>query len=561
MHFAVPVFVALAKRLAIGPKRLFAALVAALILTTLSISPVSALPAGFVGSANRPFNDGYWLVTASGEVNIFGNAAFFGDMRSNRLNKPIVGMASTTTGNGYWLVASDGGIFSFGDAIFRGSTGGIKLNKPIVGMAATPSGLGYWLVATDGGIFAFGDADFFGSTGSIKLNKPIVGMASTPTGKGYWMVATDGGIFAFGDASFFGSTGSLGLSQPIVGMTSTQTGTGYWLAGADGGIFNFGDARFLGSATKDNAREAISIVRTVDGGYGVVRADGTYDHKAALFEDPASEEPPTPPTTEAPAPEPTTTTAPPASTTTTVRPTTTTVRPTTTTIRPSTTTTTAAPPSTGGWQLVAQENFDGSSIDSTRWSVYSGKGNAGVGWRKPEAVRVTDGALRLDGYSDIGGGVCWCGRNAGDQLYGRWEFRAKIDKGNGYGPAALLWPASGKWPVDGEIDISEIPQGARTSSHATLHWGTNNSQKGWGSNADFSQWHTFAVDWLPGSITFYVDGNVVGSTTNPAAIPTKPMHLALQNDVGKAGAWIPGRDANTPEVVTYHIDWVKIYRQ
>ena len=44
-------------------------------------------------------------------------------------------MAATTSGAGYRFVASDGGIFNFGDAAFYGSMGGQPLNKPIVGMA------------------------------------------------------------------------------------------------------------------------------------------------------------------------------------------------------------------------------------------------------------------------------------------------------------------------------------------------------------------------------------------------------------------------------------------
>ena len=152
-------------------------------------------------------------------------------------------------------MASDGGIFAIGDAAFFGSMGGNRLNKPIVGMAATPSGRGYWLVASDGGIFAFGDAPFLGSMGSHPLARPIVGMAATPSVRGYWLVASDGGIFAFGDAPFDGSMGGQVLHRPIVGMARAATNMtpadttkapGYWMAGSDGGIFAF-DAAFYGS--------------------------------------------------------------------------------------------------------------------------------------------------------------------------------------------------------------------------------------------------------------------------------------------------------------------------
>ena len=152
----------------------------------------------------------------------------------------VVGMAPTPDGDGYWLVTSTGAVETFGDAAFHGSVG-TPLNQPVVGMAATPDGGGYWLVASDGGIFSFGDAHYYGSTGAIHLNQPIVGMTSTPDGGGYWFVASDGGVFNFGDAAFYGSAGGTPLSQPVVGMAATPDGGGYQIAtGAQ--ALGYGDA-------------------------------------------------------------------------------------------------------------------------------------------------------------------------------------------------------------------------------------------------------------------------------------------------------------------------------
>ena len=229
-----------------------------------------------VGMAATPDGKGYWEVASDGGVFAFGSAAFHGSAGGLALNGPIVGMAATADGNGYWEVASDGGVFTFGSATFHGSAGGLTLNRPIVGMAATPDGNGYWLVASDGGIFAYGDAHFYGSTGSIRLNKPVVGMAATTTGNGYWLVASDGGIFAYGDAAFYGSSGSLILNEPVVGMAGTPTGKGYWLVARDGGVFTYGDAVFLGS-TGGLAlnRNIVGIGATPTGrGYWLVASDG-----------------------------------------------------------------------------------------------------------------------------------------------------------------------------------------------------------------------------------------------------------------------------------------------
>ena len=229
-----------------------------------------------VGMAATPDSKGYWFVASDGGLFSYGDAGFYGSTGSMALNRPVVGMAATPDGAGYWLVASDGGVFSFGDAQFWGSTGSLRLNQPVVGMAATPDGGGYWLVAADGGVFSFGDAHFWGSTGSLRLNQPVVGMARTPDGNGYWMVAADGGIFSFGDARFLGSTGSLRLNEPVVGMAANPNGGGYWLVAADGGIFTYGDAGFFGSTGGTPLdHDVVGMAATNDGqGYWYVASDG-----------------------------------------------------------------------------------------------------------------------------------------------------------------------------------------------------------------------------------------------------------------------------------------------
>ena len=212
-------------------------------------------------AAGTPTGRGAWVCDVNGAVYAFGDAAFFGSMGGQRLNRPIVAMAARPDGLGYWLVASDGGVFTFGSARFFGSTGAIALNQPIVGMASTPTGRGYWMVARDGGIFCFGDARFFGSTGAITLNQPIVGMASTPTGRGYWMVAKDGGVFSFGDARYRGSAvGRSELTYPATGIAATPSGAGYWVLDSAGLAFTFGDAPVFGSGVTSGSRPALTIV-------------------------------------------------------------------------------------------------------------------------------------------------------------------------------------------------------------------------------------------------------------------------------------------------------------
>jgi hypothetical protein len=213
--------------------------------------PQSAYDAPVVGIAADPGHQGYWVVSASGQVRTFGGVPSFGSI-DRPTKAPIVGMAAMPDGQGYWLASADGQVYAFGAAQLYGSIPSVlgpnaRLNAPIVGIAATPGGQGYWLVGADGGIFTFGDARFLGSVPGVlgpnaNLNAPVVGMAVTPHGNGYWLVGGDGGIFTFGSAPFLGSLGGKLPNDPVAGMAVAPGGKGYWLVEPDG--FDYAFERF-----------------------------------------------------------------------------------------------------------------------------------------------------------------------------------------------------------------------------------------------------------------------------------------------------------------------------
>jgi beta-glucanase (GH16 family) len=208
------------------------------------------------------------------------------------------------------------------------------------------------------------------------------------------------------------------------------------------------------------------------------------------------------------------------------------------------------------WRSSGGDEFNGSSLDTAAWNTYDSVGGFGNGWRKPEAITQSDGTLKITARGDVTGGM---GHEYG-QLYGRWEFRARTEPGRGFGSAILLWPDSEKWPEDGELDIMEVPDQARTKAHFVVHWGAENHVHGTDVTGDFTQWHTFAIEWLPDRITWYVDGVKKYENTDKAAIPTKPMHLTIQLDMGPKANWIDAPDETTPEEVGLEVDWVRIYK-
>jgi len=234
--------------------------------------------------------------------------------------------------------------------------------------------------------------------------------------------------------------------------------------------------------------------------------------------------------------------------------------------------------STGGvpippsYHYVAGDEFDGSALDTSKWRAYDSLSSNQVSHFRPSQVTQSGGELRIVGHgrdssgaANVSGAACWCG-TGGNQTYGIWAVKAKLDAGKGYAPAMLLWPQSNRWPTDGETDIIETVQPKRISDVASVHWGDppngqRESGKTWG---DFTRWHIFWVDWQPDYIRIYVDRTLVydstTSTKNPV-IPSKPMHLVLQQEPGPYApdVWLPAPDASTPDQVVMHIDWVRYY--
>ncbi len=210
----------------------------------------------------------------------------------------------------------------------------------------------------------------------------------------------------------------------------------------------------------------------------------------------------------------------------------------------------------GHWPLKMSDDFNGTSLNTATWSPYSGPTTDNVGRNNPANLSVGDGVLTINSHKDQSGGLSWYP----GQKYGRWEVRARSEAGAGYGPVMLLWPDAEDWPEGGEIDFLEMPKPERKIAKFTVHYGSDNSQNGVDVPGDFTQWHNYAVEWTPDHIAGFIDGQEIFRTTDKDQIPPRPMHLAIQQDVGPYGDdWIPARNAQTPESVGFQVDWVRIY--
>ena len=185
----------------------------------------------------------------------------------------------------------------------------------------------------------------------------------------------------------------------------------------------------------------------------------------------------------------------------------------------------------------------------TKWSVYDSAGHAGKGRRSPAAFSVEGGYVKIVGNEN--GTTGGMSAKFERRKYGRWEVRMRTSaRDPEYHPVLILWPDSGNWPCDGEVDFAE---GTKDPSKINFyhHYGCSNRQTGAVKTLDVTQWHNYAVEWTREGIVGFIDGKEWFRDTDPAHQPPGPMHQTVQLD------WFPdGSETRRSEML---VDWVRVY--
>ena len=177
-------------------------------------------------------------------------------------------------------------------------------------------------------------------------------------------------------------------------------------------------------------------------------------------------------------------------------------------------------------------------------------------------------------------------QNKHDFTYGRFEARARVPEGQGYLPAFWLMATDeglyGQWPRCGEIDIMEVMGQNLRNSYHTIHYGYSagtGHKENQGKNTFVDgnladEFHTYAVEWDPGKITWFVDDNEVYSTSdwytgtdddNQVTYPApfdQDFYIILNLAVG--GSWVgyPTDDVYAGmNDQSYEIDYVRVYQK
>ena len=257
-------------------------------------------------------------------------------------------------------------------------------------------------------------------------------------------------------------------------------------------------------------------------------------------------------------------------------------------------------PDDASYQLVWQDNFDGTALNTDNWDYQTGAWgaseiqacykmntnnvNVGGGTLKLTALYEPSVACGSAGTRDFTSGFVQT-RNKKYWTYGYVEARIKTPNNNG-----STWPAFwmspneavyGSWPSSGEIDIFEAKGHDSNYLAANAHWGVSSGSKRQDqgnfnvntlSPNGTNDWHTYAVKWQEGQLQYYIDGQLFhtvnnfrapNATTHPGPFNI-PFYIRLNLAIGGTYLTPPHNDAhnnigNFP--TTMEIDYVRVYQK
>ena len=222
-----------------------------------------------------------------------------------------------------------------------------------------------------------------------------------------------------------------------------------------------------------------------------------------------------------------------------------------------------SPPPGKKFRLVWHDEFDGRSLDSSKWEVPEGRRRDG--WWSRQAVVVRDGHLMIrtirqgDRFLD----ACVRTRGRFEHAFGYYVARVKFQKQPGHWSAFWLYnrsvPKIGHEGRDGtEIDIMEKPW-LDDRVTMNLHWdGYGKQHRSAGTTVKvpgiMKGWHTFALWWKPDEYIFYIDRKEVWRT-RAGGVCQVPLYIKLSDEIGRWAGDI--RKAKLPDA--FLVDYVRVY--
>lgn len=257
------------------------------------------------------------------------------------------------------------------------------------------------------------------------------------------------------------------------------------------------------------------------------------------------------------------------------------------------------------WKQVWNDEFNGTTLDTTKWNNEGAKGAGGYGNQELQDYQINycevkDGSLIIKPQfkwnkatkKPVPGSYystkIWTKGQYSVQ-YGKIEFRAKMPKGQGTWAAAWMLGVNNVWPKCGEIDVLEttseatktkIPQSIHNARFNGMSSSSGNKYRTSTINDATTAYHTYGIIWNAETITFTIDGKETwtydpdqykadgNGNADPDVWPfNQPFYLILNCAIGG----VLGGDVNPnnwTKIATsgnietyqdyYYIDWVRV---
>lgn len=278
---------------------------------------------------------------------------------------------------------------------------------------------------------------------------------------------------------------------------------------------------------------------------------------------------------------------------------------------------------TPAWELVWSDEFSGTELDRKKWkpekSCWGGGNNERQCYTdRTKNIRVSGGLLYLTALEErftgpdrppeiasmpnpnktqpfTSGKIRT--RKLASWTYGKFEFRAKVPKGQGTWPAVWMMPADdhyGGWPLSGEIDILEAVNLGATCDECKGNVGENRTLSAihFGDKAPKNEhvhqrvalpdqalpsddFHIWTLEWGKGLMRFYLDNKLYWEVTpdqwntaspraksNPVAPFDKPFYIMANLAIGGKLS----EENNDKGIIMnsvpaeFLIDWIRVYQ-
>lgn len=238
-------------------------------------------------------------------------------------------------------------------------------------------------------------------------------------------------------------------------------------------------------------------------------------------------------------------------------------------------------PDVPGWDLVWNDEFDGTSLNTQNWTALNRRDsfNNEKQYYHPNQVTIADGNLQLTAIDTPRSGKQYqSGLIVSNDLFGPGRFEARIDLPTSQGMWPAFWLNSNHvaWPQGGEIDILENRGSQPNLVSSAYHWQTNPgpccdqhqfvydeyTATENGQPVDFhAGFHTYTAEWDETTINYYVDGNLHYTVTEAANRPIFEtakniiVNLAVGGDFGGD----PNNTTQWPQ--TMYVDYVRYWQR